>query len=67
MAEPPFAGHTPVFLGDDLTDEAGFQAVREMGGRGVIVGPRRPTSAQFALKEIAGAHAWLRGFRPVPA
>jgi trehalose 6-phosphate phosphatase len=67
MAEPPFAGHTPVFLGDDLTDEAGFQAVREMGGRGVIVGSRRPTGAQFAVSDIAGAHAWLRRLRPVPA
>ncbi len=32
LAEPPFAGHTPVFLGDDLTDESGFSAVQAHGG-----------------------------------
>jgi trehalose 6-phosphate phosphatase len=61
MREAPFAGATPVFMGDDLTDEAGFRAARELGGYGVIVGARRPTEAQFALPDVAAAHAWLRG------
>jgi trehalose 6-phosphate phosphatase len=59
MAEPPFAGHTPVFLGDDLTDEAGFAVVQEMGGWTIIVGERRPTLAQYALADVPAAHAWL--------
>lgn len=59
MAEAPFAGHTPVFLGDDLTDEDGFRAARDLGGYGVVVGPRRPTLAGFALPGVAAARTWL--------
>jgi trehalose 6-phosphate phosphatase len=65
MGEAPFEGATPVFMGDDLTDEAGFRAARDLGGYGVIVGARRPTGADFALPDVAAAHAWLwRATRP---
>jgi trehalose 6-phosphate phosphatase len=60
MAEPPFHGFTPWFIGDDLTDEHGFSAVRALGGYGVIVGARRPTLASFALPSPAAVHDWLR-------
>jgi trehalose 6-phosphate phosphatase len=60
MAEAPFAGHLPVFLGDDFTDESGFKAVRALGGFGVIVGRRRPTAAGYALADVAAARVWLR-------
>jgi len=60
MAEAPFAGATPVFLGDDLTDERGFKAARALGGYGVIVGRRRPTAALYALADVVAAQAWLR-------
>ena len=59
MAEPPFAGHAPVFLGDDLTDEDGFRAAARLGGYGVVVGPRRPTAATYALAGVEAARAWL--------
>jgi len=59
MAEPPFAGHLPVFLGDDLTDEDGFRAVALLGGYGVVVGPRRPTAAIYALAGVGEVRAWL--------
>ena len=58
-AEPPFARRRPVFVGDDLTDEAGFEAARELGGFGVVVGNRRPTGAGFALADVPAALAWL--------
>lgn len=59
MAEAPFAGFTPIFVGDDLTDESGFRAARALGGHGVIVGRRRPTAALYALTDVAAAQAWL--------
>ncbi|HUZ14121.1 MAG TPA: trehalose-phosphatase [Caulobacteraceae bacterium] len=59
MAEPPFAGATPVFLGDDLTDEDGFAAAQRLGGYGVVVGPRRPTAARYALDDVTATLAWL--------
>ncbi len=59
MNEPPFAGFSPVFLGDDLTDESGFAAARDLGGLGVVVGARRPTQATYALDNVADAAAWL--------
>lgn len=35
MARPPFAGRQPVFVGDDVTDEAGMAAARAAGGIGL--------------------------------
>lgn len=59
MAEPPFQGACPMFLGDDTTDEDGFAAARELGGAGVLVGAARPTGAKFRLAGVEAALAWL--------
>lgn len=59
MAEPPFAGARPVFVGDDATDEAGFAAACALGGVGVAVGPARATQAGFRLSGVDAALAWL--------
>ena len=37
MAEAPFAGRLPIFIGDDVTDEDGMAAARALGGAGLRV------------------------------
>jgi trehalose 6-phosphate phosphatase len=59
MAEPPFAGARPVFVGDDLTDEDAFEAAAALGGEGVLVGPARPSAARWRLDGVAEVTAWL--------
>jgi len=60
MQSPPFAGHIPIFLGDDLTDEPGFERCIALGGAGILVGPARETAAQYRLTSVADVHHWLR-------
>jgi trehalose 6-phosphate phosphatase len=48
-----------VFVGDDATDEHGFEAARALGGVGVLVGPPRPTAAGFRIDGVEEALAWL--------
>ena len=64
MAEPPFKGALPIFLGDDLTDEDGFAAVEALGGLGVLVGPGRKTAARRRLADVAAVRAWLEAGLP---
>ena len=59
MQAPPFAGRTPVYLGDDLTDEHAFAAANRAGGISVRVGSREPSQARFTLPSPRAVHAWL--------
>lgn len=58
LASAPFAGRTPVFLGDDVTDEDGFRAALAAGGIAIKVGDG-PSCAPFRLGGVADVHAWL--------
>jgi trehalose 6-phosphate phosphatase len=57
MAEAPFRGRQPVFVGDEVTDLDGFQAAREFGGYGVAVGSRGAEG--FTLTDIQSVRQWL--------
>ena len=60
MAEPPFAGSVPVFVGDDLTDEDAFAVIRASGGLAIQVGPERQSQASHRLADVDAVFAWLQ-------
>lgn len=62
MGVSPFAGRLPVFLGDDVSDEAGFEYVNAEDGVSIRVRPQGTTEAKFALPDVAAVHEWLAGF-----
>ena len=59
LAEAPFAGRRPVFAGDDMTDEAGFEAVNQRGGVSVRIGEGQATAAAFGCADVAAVQTWL--------
>jgi trehalose 6-phosphate phosphatase len=60
LAEPPFVGRQPVFVGDDTTDEDGFAEIRRRGGVAVRVGPfDGGTAANYRLPTVKAVLAWL--------
>ena len=60
LAEAPFCGRRPVFLGDDVTDEDGFAEINRRGGLSVRVGARGPeTAAAYELPSVAATLRWL--------
>jgi trehalose 6-phosphate phosphatase len=52
MAQAPFHGRRPIFVGDDFTDEAGMEAARQFGGEGLRV-------AEVFGGDPAAVRAWL--------
>jgi trehalose 6-phosphate phosphatase len=63
LASAPFAGRTPVFIGDDLTDESGFDFVNARGGVLIRVGSVEGTTsaAHFRLGDPAQLRQELAG------
>jgi trehalose 6-phosphate phosphatase len=61
MAEAPFRGRRPIFIGDDKIDQPAFDAALAMGGHAFTVG--------FEIPELSGTFAdpgavrsWLHAF-----
>ena len=63
MLLPPFNGRTPIFVGDDVTDEAAFIAVQQLGGVGIKVGHGTSVAA-MRCESAAQVRAWLQLQQP---
>jgi trehalose 6-phosphate phosphatase len=59
MELSPFAGRQPIFLGDDTSDENGFEAINEAGGIAIRIRPHGQTAASCGLAGVTEAIAWL--------
>ena len=60
MQSPPFLGRTPIFAGDDVSDEDAFEAVNRMGGISVRVGSPTRTAATCQLSDPEQLRRWLQ-------
>ncbi|MBV9827458.1 MAG: trehalose-phosphatase [Alphaproteobacteria bacterium] len=61
LSESPFCGRTPVFVGDDTTDEDGFVEVNRRAGTSVRVGAAdASTAAAFTLPSVDAVLQWLQ-------
>jgi len=58
LAESPFRGRRPVFIGDDLNDEHGFAEVNKLDGISIKVGTG-DSCARFRLRDVAAVRRWL--------
>ncbi len=63
MAELPFHGRIPVYIGDDLTDESAFEWVNGAGGLSIAVNVGGATAARERLPSVSAVRAWLAQLR----
>jgi trehalose 6-phosphate phosphatase len=59
MESAPFRGRTPIFAGDDCTDEDAFEVVNRLGGISVRVGQTDHTAATCQLSDPEQLRRWL--------
>ncbi len=63
MTRPPFAGRTPIFIGDDTTDESVFAIMPDFAGIGFSVG-RQVDGADNHFECPADVREWLERIAP---
>jgi trehalose 6-phosphate phosphatase len=61
LSTSTFRGRTPIFVGDDTTDESGFALVSARGGYAYSVGRPRP-GTMSAFSEPEAVREWLAEF-----
>lgn len=61
LEHPPFLARTPVFIGDDVTDEAAFREINARGGVSIKVGSGESV-AGYRLSDPGEVHDWLDHF-----
>jgi trehalose 6-phosphate phosphatase len=66
MKRAPFAGRTPIFVGDDVTDESVFEVMPDLGGMGFSVSRQveglagifdSPANVRQAIYRLTNGHA----------
>ena len=66
MQEEPFIGRTPIFIGDDVSDEEAFIAAQDLGGVGIKLGDG-DTAARMRIADVGSVRALLQGLGDIAA
>ena len=59
MKTKPFLNRIPVFIGDDVSDEDGFETINKQGGLSVRVGKYKKSKANYFLPDVKSVHKIL--------
>jgi trehalose 6-phosphate phosphatase len=60
MRTKPFINRRPIFIGDDVSDEDGFDTVNKKGGWSVRVGRYKKSKANYFLPNVKSVHEILK-------
>ena len=60
MRTKPFIKRRPIFIGDDVSDEDGFETVNKKGGLSVRVGNNKRSKANFFLPNVKSVHEMMK-------
>ena len=60
MRTKPFIKRRPIFIGDDVSDEDGFETVNKKGGWSVRVGNNKRSKANFFLPDVKSVHGMMK-------
>ena len=60
MKTKPFIKRRTIFIGDDISDEDGFETVNKKGGWSVRVGNYKRSKAKFFLPNVKSVHEVMK-------